>query len=82
MADHEQALKLRRELKAADGYALVLVNDSVVTKYTAKSQSESAMGKQDFQKSKDDCLAAMAEMLGTTKQALTSNTGQSGEGQR
>lgn len=82
MSDHEQAVALRRELRSHDQFAVVLVRDNIVTKSTAKSQSERAMGKQEFQKSKDDCLAAAAEMLGTTKKALAENTGQSGDGQR
>jgi hypothetical protein len=40
-----------------DEYAIVTVREAVVTVYTAKSQSMRAMGRETFQKSKDDVLA-------------------------
>lgn len=51
-------------------YAIVTVNGKVVTRYTAKSQSLKAMGKEAFQKSKDDVLGFLANMLGVEPQAL------------
>lgn len=53
-----------------DEFALVTVKDSVVTVYRAKSQSFRAMGKADFQRSKDDVLAIIADMIGVTAKEL------------
>lgn len=44
--------------------SVIVVRDAVVTIYTAHSQSRKAMGKETFQKSKDDCLAWAADQLG------------------
>lgn len=82
MADADQARRLQRELRSHNEFALVLAKDAVVTQCVAKSQSERAMGKQEFQKSKDDVLSAAADYIGTTKKALMENTGKSGDGQR
>lgn len=81
-ASKAEAQRLAAFLKPVDEYALVVAKEATVTRYTAKSQSEKAMGKADFQKSKDAVLAIVAEMLGTTQKALADNTGQSGDGQR
>ncbi len=81
-ASKAEALRLAAFLKVMDEYGIIVVKETTVTKYTAKSQSEKAMGKKDFQASKDAVLAVVAEMLGTTQKALTDNTGQSGDGRR
>jgi len=69
-------------LKPVDEFALVVAKEATVTRYTAKSQSEKAMGKTDFQASKDSVLAIVSEMIGATKKALENNNGKSGEGRR
>lgn len=59
--------KLAREIaefsRPTEGYALIVVSGCVVTKYLAKSQSLKAMGRKAFQKSKDDVLAVLADMI-------------------
>ena len=55
-----------------DGYALVAVKDAVVVVYTAKSQSYRAMGKDDFQRSKEAVLEIVSAMIGVTPKQLES----------
>lgn len=51
-------------VKPMDDYAVVVRRDAVVTVYTAKSQSVKAMGKADFQASKDAVLEKVAALIG------------------
>lgn len=60
-----EAQRLAAFVKPMDTYAVVTVRDSVVTVYTAESQSMKAMGKQRFQESKDAVLSLLAAMIGT-----------------
>lgn len=59
-----EAIRLAAFLRPVDDYAIVSVSGSTVVQWTAKSQSMRAMGKADFQKSKDDVLEALADMIG------------------
>lgn len=52
----DEAQRVAGFVKPLDDYAVVLVNDAMVTVYTAKSQSMRAMGKKVFQESKDKVL--------------------------
>lgn len=45
-------------------YAIITIRDRVVTKYTPKSQSVAAMGKADFQASKDAVFRVISELIG------------------
>lgn len=54
-------------------YCIVVVNGATVTKLKAKSQSMRAMGKDEFQRSKDAVLDFLASMLGTDTPSLTSS---------
>lgn len=49
---------------ASDDFAIVAIEGTTVTRFTAKSQSMKAMGKEDFQKSKDDVLTFVADLIG------------------
>jgi hypothetical protein len=71
-----EALRLAAFVRPCDPYAVVTVRDAVVTIYTAQSQSHRAMGKKVFQESKDKVLGVVAQMIGTTPQALAQNAGQ------
>ena len=53
-----------------DDFAIVVVTGSVVTRFTAKSQSQRAMGKADFQASKDAVLDLAAQLIGATPQQI------------
>jgi hypothetical protein len=66
-----EAVRLAAFLKPIDDFAVVTVSGAVVTSYTAKSQSMKAMGRAEFQKSKDNILAILAEMIGTSPAALS-----------
>lgn len=59
------------ELKKMDDYARVVVQDTVVIVYTARSQSMRAMGRDEFQRSKTAVLEILAEMLSVTTKQLT-----------
>jgi hypothetical protein len=82
MAAPKEAHELQKVLKAYDEFSVVTARENVVTKATAMSQSEKAMGKDDFAKSKDDVLAVISAMIGTDVKTLTSNAGNSADGQR
>lgn len=66
-----EALRTVAFIRPMDEYALVLSKGPVVTVYTAKSQSYRAMGKADFQRSKDAVLGYLASLIGTTPHALS-----------
>lgn len=65
-----EALRLAAFIRPMDGYAVVTVREAVVTVYTARSQSMKAMGKEEFQRSKEATLGALAEVLGVEPAAL------------
>ena len=64
-ASKAEAQRIAAFVKPMDSFAVVTVRDSVVTVYTAESQSMKAMGKQRFQESKDAILSLLAAMIGT-----------------
>jgi len=47
-----------------DDYSIVEMGDDVMTVHTAHSQSEKAMGKERFQRSKDDVLGVLSKLIG------------------
>lgn len=63
--------------RALDGYAVITIHETVVTIYTAKSQSVRVMDKDEFQKSKQAVLEIISEMIGTAPETLSDNAGQS-----
>lgn len=63
-ASRAEALRVASFIRPMDEYAIVTVTGSLVTVYTAKSQSMKAMGKADFQKSKDDVLGVISALIG------------------
>lgn len=65
-----EAERLAAFIKPTDEFQIVTVREATVTRYTAKSQSLRAMGKQDFQASKDAVLGIIAGMIGTEAEAL------------
>jgi len=65
-----EALRIAAFIRPMDGYAVVIVSGAVVVCYTAKSQSMRAMGKEDFQKSKDAVLGILAKMIAVDKDDL------------
>lgn len=55
-ASKAEARRMAAFVQPMDDYAIVTVHEAMVVVWTAKSQSMKAMGKADFQKSKDDVL--------------------------
>ena len=58
------ARRLVATLTLLDDYAVIAIEDRVVTVCTAKSQSADVMSKAQFQTSKDGVLGHLAEMIG------------------
>lgn len=63
-ASKAEALRFAAFVRPMDEYAIVTASEAVVTVYTAKSQSMRAMGKKDFQASKDAVLEIAWGMVG------------------
>jgi len=62
-ASRDEALRLAAFIRPMDEYAVVSVSESVVTVWTAQSQSTRAMDKATFKASKDGVLAAIEELM-------------------
>jgi len=67
-----EALRIAAFVRPIDEFAIVVVREAVVTVYTAKSQSLRAMGKAEFQRSKDGVLDVLAKLIGTSTEDLKS----------
>lgn len=65
-----EAKRLAAFVKPIDEYAIITTEGSTVSIWTAKSQSMRAMGKQVFQKSKDETLAWISALIGVEPQQL------------
>lgn len=70
-ASKAEAQRFAAFVKPIDDFALVVVSEATVTIYTAKSQSMKAMGKAEFQKSKDAVLEVLSRLIGTTPTELS-----------
>lgn len=66
-----EALRLAAFIRPIDEFSVVTVQGATVTRFTAKSQSTRAMGKQEFEASKDAVLGKIADMLGVTADDLS-----------
>lgn len=71
----EEARKFAAFLKPIDEFAIVTVEGCTVSRYTPKSQSLRAMGKKDFQKSKQDVLDYAASLIGVEPEQLKAEAG-------
>ena len=69
-ANKTAARELAVFVKPLDPFAVVSVHEAAVIVWTAKSQSMKAMGRADFQKSKDDVLGFCAELIGVSVEQL------------
>jgi len=65
----EQARTIAAFMGWSEG-VIVVVRDNVVKRYVAKSQSMKAMNKEEFQRSKDDVLDTIAELIRVKKKRL------------
>lgn len=68
-----EAQRLAAFMKPMDEYAVVIVQEAMVTVYTAKSQSMRAMGKTTFAESKERVLDVLSQMIGTSRDVLEAN---------
>lgn len=68
-----EAARLAAFIRPMDEFSVVATSACTVTRYTAKSQSMRAMGKEDFQRSKEAVLEVLAAMVGTSRAALEGN---------
>ncbi|HZH10599.1 MAG TPA: hypothetical protein VEZ24_09525 [Microvirga sp.] len=58
-----------------DEYSVVVVRGPIVVVRKPKSQSRRAMGKEEFQQSKQAVLEIVSNMIGVQPEALTRNVG-------
>lgn len=70
-----EALRLAAFVRPFDDYAVVVVREATVIAYTAKSQSARAMGKEEFQRSKDAVLDYCATLVGVQPGTLRAEAG-------
>lgn len=61
-----EARRLAAFLRPLEEFAVITATEATVTMYTARSQSGRAMGREEFQKSKDDVLNFLSELIGTS----------------
>lgn len=66
-----EALRLRAYLQPIDDFSIVIVNGTVVNRFTARSQSRRAMNKQEFQDSKSKIMEIVAQMIGVEPEQLS-----------
>lgn len=59
-----EALRIATFLRPIDEFAIIIVREATVTQYTAKSQSMRAMGRAEFQRSKDEVFRVLEELTG------------------
>jgi hypothetical protein len=71
-----EARRLAAFIMPMDEFAVVTVDEAMVTAWTAKSQSMRAMGKKAFNESKQAVLDYVAGLIGTTADALAKNAEQ------
>jgi hypothetical protein len=70
-ATKAEARRLAAFMAPIDDFAIVTATGLTVTVWTAKSQSTRAMNKQEFSRSKEAVLGVLADLIGTSKEALT-----------
>jgi hypothetical protein len=68
-----EAVRLATALRKVDGYSVVTISGCVVTRWTAKTQRMNAMGRKDFQESKQAVLDYVAGLVGVSPDELSSN---------
>jgi len=65
-----EALRIAAFIKPIDEFAVVVVTEATVTRYTAKSQSRRAMGAAEFQRSKTLIMDVVAKLLGVSPEDI------------
>lgn len=72
-ASKAEAERVAAFMRPMDDYALVTFTEAMVIVWTAKSQSTRAMGKAEFQDSKQKVLDYVAGMIGVSSEHLSAN---------
>lgn len=70
-ATRKAALDAANFVRSSDDLAIVTVTGTIVTRFTAKSQSYRSMPKGEFQESKNKVIGVISEMIGTTPAELS-----------
>jgi len=70
LKDELSASEAMAMVRKMDDYAIIRQRGDCMDVFTPQSQSYKAMGKEDFQDSKDKVLDIIAELIGTTKNTL------------
>lgn len=65
-----EALRVSAFIRRREPFSLVVVHGATVTALTAQSQSYKAMGKERFEASKAAVFDKLAEMIGTSREAV------------
>ncbi len=65
-----EALRIAAFIRPMDEFAVVVVQGTTVTRYTAKSQSKRAMGAKMFYESKEKIMDVVARLIGVAPQEL------------
>lgn len=63
-ASKAEAQRFVKFMRPLDDYAVIVARETVVVVWTAKSQSMKAMGRKEFQRSKEAVLAECAKLVG------------------
>lgn len=74
-ASKAEASRMAAFMRPMDEYAIVSVKEATVTVWTAKSQSVKAMGRKEFQRSKDAVLNVISGLIGVDVETLHQNAG-------
>lgn len=72
-ASKAEARRVAAFIRPMDEFAVVSVHDAAVIVWTAKSQSMKAMGRKDFNDSKQKVLEFVSELIGVSLDTLTKN---------
>lgn len=72
--DADQANQIAAFIPSDDN-TIIVVRDNIIKRYTAKSQSNKAMNKEEFQRSKVDVLDTIAELIRVKRSELEKNAG-------
>lgn len=70
-ANRKDAERAAALVSPLDEFSIVDVRDTTLTRYVAKSQSYRSMPKGEFQRSKDEVLRVISELIGTTAGELS-----------
>lgn len=82
VASAAEARRIAMLFQPDDQYSVVIAKGNTVVKYKAMSQRVRAMGPKVFDKSVEDVLAWICQLLGVTLAELKANAGKSGDGKR